>query len=107
MKNYRAWVKDEGRRFIAAVQDDFGADAEEHGGKSGRPNLLRWAEERGQLVEHAQEIAKSWSLTDVQFVNSNSPSRAQQAVGKGQALDAFVRDLARVVNQAWKRTGSH
>lgn len=104
MKNYKAWVKDEGRRFIAAVRGDFDADSGEHGGASDRPNLVRWAEERGRLVAHAQEIATRWSLGDVQFVNSNSPSREPQAVGKGQALDAFVRDLARVVKQASKRS---
>jgi len=103
MKNYKSWVKEEGRKFIEAVKPEFEADAGEHGGGSDEPSFMEWVEEHDHLVRHAREVGEGWSLADVNFVNSNSPNKEDQAVSRGQAIDAFVRDLSRVVKQIWKK----
>ena len=103
MKNYRNWVKEAGKRFVDQVVEEFNQDAGEHGGASDQPDFVAWLDVHDKLVAHATEVGESWSLADVHFVNSNSPNKEDQAVSKSQAIDAFVRDLSRVVKQIWKR----
>jgi hypothetical protein len=103
MKNYKSWVKQEGSQFIEKVKTDFEADTGEHGGASAEPDFFAWVDEHDLLVRHAREVGEGWSLADVNFVNSNSPNKEDQAVSKDQAIDAFVRDLSRVVKQLWKK----
>jgi hypothetical protein len=103
VKNYRAWVKQEGSRFIDATVADFEADRGEHGGGSDDPDFPAWVEAHDRIVKYAAGVGEKWSLADVNFVNSNSPNRDEQAVSKNQAVDAFVRDLSRIVKQLWKK----
>ncbi|MBN2489360.1 MAG: hypothetical protein JXQ29_00725 [Planctomycetes bacterium] len=103
MKNYRAWVKQEGQRFVEAALAEFEADPGVHGGASGQPDFLAWVEEHDRVVKYATAVGEKWGLGDVAFVNSNSPNRDEQAVSKRQAIDAFVRDLSRTIKQLWKK----
>ena len=103
MKNYKLWVKEEGGKFIEQVTADFEADKGEHGGASDRPDFNAWIDEHDRLVDFATKVGESWSLADVTFVNSHSPNKEEKAVSKSQAVDAFVRDLSRVVKQLRKR----
>lgn len=103
MKNYKAWVKEQGRKFLDEVGEKFEADCGEHGGKSDDPDFTSWADAHDHFVRFAAAQAEAWSLSDVNFVNHHSPNRDQKAVSKDQAIDAFVRDLTRVARQIRKR----
>lgn len=103
MKNYKQWVKEQGSRFIESVRAEYDADSGSHGGGSDDPDFLDWVDDHDHLVQYATEVGESWSLAEINFVNSNSPNREDQAVSKHQAVDAFVRDISRVVKQLWKK----
>ncbi len=106
MKNYRTWVKEEGRKFIDLMVSDFDRDNGKFGGSAGEPDFLAWVDEHDRLVKYAGELGEGWGLAEANFVNSNSPNKEKQAVSKNQAIDAFVRDLSRVVKQLWKKRPS-
>ena len=103
MKNYKVWVKEQGRKLLAEVGAAFDADAGEHGANSERPDFTAWADAHGHFVRFATGLAESWSPAEVSLINHHSPNRDQKAISKGQAIDAFVRDLSRVVKQIRKR----
>ena len=103
MKNYKVWVKEQGQKFLAEVGAAFEADAGEHGGKSERPDFSAWADAHDHFVRFAAACGESWSSAEVTLINHASPNRDQKAISKAQAIDAFVRDLSRVVKQLRKR----
>jgi len=106
MKNYRTWVKGEGRKFIDRMVPDFDGDKGKFGGAAEESDFLAWVDEHDHIVKFAGELGEGWGLAEVNFVNSNSPNKEKQAVSKNQAIDAFVRDLSRVVKQLWKKRPS-
>jgi len=103
MKNYKNWVKEEGQRFIDKTVAEYEKDEGKYGGSTGESDFIAWVDEHDKLIAHASEVGEGWGLADVNFVNSNSPNKEKQAVSRNQAIDAFVRDLSRVVKQLWKK----
>ena len=78
MKNYKAWVKEQGRKFLEEVGATFDADGGEHGGKSERPDFTAWADAHDHFVRFAAAQAESWSLADVNLVNHHSLEARKQ-----------------------------
>ena len=93
MNRYHETIRDEAKKVLDGVAEEYAADKEEHGGVSERPNMSLWLDRTGHLAKHVEKIAKKWTKKDLLWVKENS----RQKIGFGDlgdnAYGAFYKDI--------------
>jgi len=95
MNDYQKLVKSEAKAFYDQAIREFEEDSSEFGGKSERPNLARWIDERGALTARVEEISSKWGHKDVLWVQQNTRNKPATPGGdpKGNAFASFLQDV--------------
>jgi hypothetical protein len=103
MSDYKKLVEKEAKNFYDANR---GAFAEEFGGKSASPNLLRWIDRTGGLSERAAAITEKWTLKEFHWVQANTRNRPKRGGGDaaGNAFASFLQDLRHEVKKLSKKS---
>ena len=103
MSDYRDLVKGEAKKFLAANRAAYLADAEEHGGKSGKPNFSKWLDRTGKLNSVVESISANWGLKDFHWVKTYTRNaKAGGGDPKSIAFGSFYLDLLHEVKKQMK-----
>ncbi len=104
MSDYMDLVKEEATAFFKESRTAFLDDAGEHGGKSERPNYLRWIDERGELAGRIETVTASWGLKECQWVQSNTRSKPPPGGDrKSIAFGSFLQDVRHAIKKLAKK----
>ncbi|HEU5395308.1 MAG TPA: hypothetical protein VFV36_10980 [Candidatus Methylomirabilis sp.] len=94
MSDYRELVKGQAKKFHQENWPVYLADAEEHGGKSPRPNFSKWIDRTTRLNRVIEDQVAQWTHKDYLWVQHNS--RNWDPTGgdpRSNAYGSFYRDV--------------
>ena len=93
MSDYKKMVCEEAKSFFGDHFPTFESDAEEHGGKSTKPNLSKWLDRTRHLVERLDEVSKDWSRAEIESIKQSSRNSVSYGGSRESAYFAYYKDL--------------
>ena len=104
MSDYMDLVKKEAEEFYDKASSEFAEDAENHGGKSDKPNLMKWVDETDKLSVRVEEVVSKWGHKEYLWVQSNTRNRNKHGGGdkRSNAFASFLQDVRHAVKKLSK-----
>ena len=100
MSDYKDLVQSEARAFLEKHRQEFLDDEEEFGGKSEKPNFLRWIDRTGTLAARLQEVSKDWGTKEANWVQVNTRTKAQPGGDvKSNAFAYLLQDVRHAIKK--------
>jgi hypothetical protein len=105
MTRYHETIKEEAKAVFKECGETFQNDAEEHGGKSGTPNLALWLDRTGALAKHVEKVSKTWGKKDLLWINENSRHNVKYGDPQDSAFGAYYKDILFELKKLMRKPG--
>ncbi len=103
MKNYQKFMTDQARAFYEAQAGKFEKDKKAPGGASDKPDFVKWLDQTGSLVAHAQQVSADWDKRTILSVAGQTRHKSQFGGAQEKAVEGFFQDLMHEVKRLHKK----